>query len=466
MFLKSEKNKDGKSDGFGLTVVGAQWGDEGKGKIVHTLAEQSDLVVRFQGGHNAGHTVVWSGKKFKMHLLPSGVVAGKRSLIAAGVVVDPRALKREVCELRAQGVVVNPKTLGIDLRAAVIMPWHAALDEAREARGAVFGAAIANAKRSTQGVIGTTKRGIGPAYEDRAARFGLVFADLLDANALKEKVFALHHYKQRLLHSMHCGLAESPQKIYTEYATLGREFAAFACDAASEAASAVRNGKRVLFEGAQGTFLDVAFGTYPFVTSSSTIAGGACVGAGVPPSAITRVEGVAKAYTTRVGNGPFPTELFDDVGAHLQRKGVEFGTSTGRSRRCGWLDATMLRRANALNGFDGLHLTKLDVLDGLKEIKIAVALEVGGRTLKEFPILARDAQRAKPVYETLRGFKRVNWKRVVRDGRKKGFDALPPAALAFVRRIEALVGVPILSVSVGERREDIVFANRHSRVYS
>ncbi len=444
--------------GFGLAVIGAQWGDEGKGKIVHTLAEQSDLVVRFQGGHNAGHTVVAGGRKFKLHLVPSGVIAGKRSLIGAGVVVDPRALKRELSELRSNGIHVAPANLGIDYRASVIMPWHPALDEAREQRGGMFGATVAAAKKSTAGVIGTTKRGIGPAYEDRAARIGLYFEDLIDAAVLKEKVFALHHYEQRVLRGMHCGLSQSPQRIYAEYAALGRELAIFACDAASEATNAVMKGKRVLFEGAQGTFLDVSFGTYPFVTSSNTIAGGACVGAGVPPRAITRVEGVAKAYTTRVGNGPFPTELFDAVGEFLQDKGAEVGTSTGRKRRCGWLDATMLRRANQLNGFDGIHLTKLDVLDGLKEIKIAVAHEVRGKRWTEFPIGVRDVQAAKPVYETLGGFKGTNWKRVVEEGKTKGFDALPPAALAYVRRVEALAGVPVLSVSVGERREDIVFA--------
>ena len=446
------------SKGFGLAVIGSQWGDEGKGKIVHTLAEQSDLVVRFQGGHNAGHTVVTNGKKFKLHLVPSGVIAGKRSLIGAGVVIDPRALKQEIAELKKNGVNITPRILGIDYRASIIMPWHPALDEAREKRGAMFGAAVTAAKKSAAGVIGTTKRGIGPAYEDRAARVGLVFADLIDATALREKVFALHHYEQRVLHSLHCGLAESPERIYAEYAALGREFALFACDAASEASGAVAGGARVLFEGAQGTFLDVSFGTYPFVTSSNTIAGGACVGAGVPPRAITRVEGVAKAYTTRVGNGPFPTELFDDVGRHLQEKGAEFGTSTGRRRRCGWLDATMLRRAHQLNGFDGLHLTKLDVLDGLRELKIAVAHEVGGKRLREFPIGVRDAQRAKPIYEKLRGFKGVDWRRVVEEGKKKGFGALPSEALAYVRRIEALAGVPIISVSVGARRDDIVFA--------
>jgi adenylosuccinate synthase len=449
------------SSGFGLAVIGAQWGDEGKGKIVHTLAERCDVVVRFQGGHNAGHTVVTRGRKFKLHLVPSGIVAGKRSLIGAGVVIDPRALKREIAELKAGGVTVTPRVLGIDLRASVIMPWHPALDEAREARGAMFGAAVAAAKKSAgaaAGVIGTTKRGIGPAYEDRAARVGLVFSDLIDDAALKEKVFALHHYKQRLLHSLHCGLAASPQRIYAEYAALGKEFAPYACDAASEAALAVQKGKRVLFEGAQGTFLDVSFGTYPFVTSSNTIAGGACTGAGVPPRAVTRVEGVAKAYTTRVGNGPFPTELFDDVGKHLQERGAEFGTSTGRKRRTGWLDATMLRRAMLLNGFDGIHLTKLDVLDGLREIKIAVAHDVGGKRLREFPIRIQDVARTRPVYEKMKGFARVDWRKVVKQGEKLGFDALPKNALAYVRRVEALAGTPVISVSVGERREDIVFA--------
>jgi adenylosuccinate synthase len=281
---------------------------------------------------------------------------------------------------------------------------------------------------------------------------------LIDDAALKEKVFALHHYKQRLLHSLHCGLAASPQRIYAEYAALGKEFAPYACDAASEAALAVQKGKRVLFEGAQGTFLDVSFGTYPFVTSSNTIAGGACTGAGVPPRAVTRVEGVAKAYTTRVGNGPFPTELFDDVGKHLQERGAEFGTSTGRKRRTGWLDATMLRRAMLLNGFDGIHLTKLDVLDGLREIKIAVAHDVGGKRLREFPIRIQDVARTRPVYEKMKGFARVDWRKVVKQGEKLGFDALPKNALAYVRRVEALAGTPVISVSVGERREDIVFA--------
>ncbi len=436
-----------KQSATGLVIVGSQWGDEGKGKIVDVLSERVDLVVRYQGGNNAGHTVVVGEKKFKLHTLPSGVVRGKRSLVGAGVVVDPRDLMKELLDLEKGGVKVDEKVLGIDARCQVIMPWHNLLDSIGEARAEGAGRKI-----------GTTGRGIGPAYEDRAGRRGIRFEDFLDEAQMKGKIRKLCEEKISIARALGVSDSEirfSSESVVQEYAVLSRMFAKYLCDASSEVNSAVSAGKRVLFEGAQGTLLDNDFGTYPFVTSSHPIAGAACTGIGTPASSITRVEAIVKAYTTRVGEGPFPTELLDDTGRHIREKGGEFGTTTGRPRRTGWLDVPLLRYAHSLNGFTGLHVTKLDVLGGLPELQVCVGYEAGGKLSENAPFLQKDLASAKPVYETLEGFEnltRDEWMAVT----KKGFEALPQNAKKYVRRLEQLVGVPVISVSVGPDRDAII----------
>ncbi len=434
--------------GEATVIVGAQFGDEGKGKIIDALVPGYDLVVRYQGGNNAGHTVVVGNDEYKMHLLPSGVVRRKRCIIAAGVVLDPRVLKEEIDGLAERGLKVDEKILGIDFRTQIIFPWHNALDAAREAG---------------VGKIGTTGRGIGPAYEDRAARTGIRFEDFGDGKRLVEKITRVYGRKRlgRVFPDSPQPLVPPVEEIIKEYAGLSVSLRKFACDACLEINSALAAGKKVLFEGAQGTLLDNDFGTYPFVTSSHPIAGGACTGAGVSPLAIKRVEGVAKAYVTRVGCGPFPTELNDSIGERVRKKGAEYGTTTGRPRRVGWMDVPMLRYAHALNGFSGIHLMKLDVLGGLEELEICVAHEVNGKRAGVFPARARDLEKARPVYAKAKGFKdlsREEWKKTAVKGRKKGFSVLPREARAYVKKIQELAGVPVLSVSVGPERSEIIWA--------
>lgn len=439
--------------GRGIVVVGSQFGDEGKGKIVDTLSDNADIVARYQGGGNAGHTIVANGKTFKLHLLPSGVVRGKRSLICAGVVVDPRILCAEIDELSALGIVVGPSVLGIDVRTHVIFPWHQALE-----------AASGSGKK-----IGTTGKGIGPAYEDAAARTGLRFGELIDSQGLVARLREIAPSKQRLIQGVYAsgvddgGAPEMDvEKIISAYSPLGTLLAPFACDTSHEINSALRGGKRVLFEGAQGTFLDKEFGTYPFVTSSHPIAGGACTGAGVGPTAISEVHGVVKAYTTRVGAGPFPTELADGVGELITQKGREFGTTTGRRRRVGWLDACLLRRSCELNGFTCIHITKLDILGGIGKLKVATSYALPDGAVTDIaPADTELLEKAIPNYEELDGipdFSGEEWRAAVDGGKGNGFNALPANALAYVRRIEGILGVPAASVSVGPGREEIIRA--------
>jgi adenylosuccinate synthase len=428
-------------------VVGAQFGDEGKGKIVDVMAGGMDLIVRYQGGANAGHTIVADGVTYKLHLIPTGVVRGKRSLIGAGVVLDPAALAQELEGLAAGGKEITPAGLGIDFRTHVVLPWHAAIDVARQANKA----------------IGTTGRGIGPAYEDAVARTGITFSDFVQASVLRERLAVIADGKQKQLQLLG-GHGPDAAQVEAEFLELAARLAPFACDVSHELSVAMASGKAVLFEGAQGTHLDRNFGTYPFVTSSSTTSGGACVGAGVPPSAIGEVHGIAKAYTTRVGSGPFPTELMDATGERICEKGREYGTTTGRKRRVGWLDVPMLRRSHELNGFTHIHLTKLDVLEGLPELKIAVGYRLADGTQTDLlPATVKEMDSATPQFISVPGFEEIGeagWKLVAQEGIAKGFAALPEKARQYVEKVEKLVGVRIASASIGPERESIIWAGK------
>jgi len=420
----------------GVVVVGAQWGDEGKGKIVDWLSARADVVVRFQGGHNAGHTLVIDGKTFKLALLPSGLVrGGKLSVIGNGVVVDPWHLLTEIEGIRAQGVEVSPASLVLADNASLILPWHKDIDAAREG---ALGAAQ----------IGTTKRGIGPAYEDRVGRRAIRVADLADPAALDMKIERLlaHHRPLRI------GL-DLPEPdgaaLKAGLLNIAPQVLAYAQPVWKLLDEQVRKGRRILFEGAQGVMLDVDHGTYPFVTSSSVVAGNASAGSGVGPGAISYVLGLAKAYTTRVGAGPFPTEQANEIGQRLGTVGHEFGTNTGRPRRCGWFDSVMVRQACTTSGVGGLALTKLDVLDGFDEIKVCVAYKLNGKTIDYYPAGLTDQAAVEPVYETLKG-----WSGSTRGARS--WANLPPEAVVYVRRLEELVGKPCAMVSTSPEREDVI----------
>ncbi len=420
----------------GVVVVGAQWGDEGKGKIVDWLSHRADVVARFQGGHNAGHTLVIGGVTYKLNLLPSGVVrGGKRSVIGNGVVVDPQQLIDEIDQMARAGITLTPDDLLLAENATLILPWHKDLDAAREQ-------ALADAK------IGTTKRGIGPAYEDKVGRRGVRVADLADEAALDMKLERLiaHHAPLR------AGLglpAPDAAALKADLMAIAPRLLPYSGPAWKYLGESAKLGRRILFEGAQGVMLDVDHGTYPFVTSSNTVAGQAAAGTGLGPRAISYVLGLAKAYTTRVGAGPFPTELDDETGRRLGERGHEFGTVTGRARRCGWFDAVMVRQACAVSGVDGLALTKLDVLDGFDAIRVCTAYRLGGETLDSLPATAAAQAAVKPVFETLAG-----WKASTRGARS--WNDLPAEAVKYVRRLEELVGRPAALVSTSPEREDVI----------
>jgi adenylosuccinate synthase len=424
-----------------LAIIGAQWGDEGKGKIVDLIAPHFDIVARYQGGHNAGHTVIIRrdgvDQKFVLHLIPSGIThPGKTCVIGNGVVVHPEALLTEIDELRAKGIEVNAKNLLISNRAHLILPHHVALDRAIEAgRGG--------------NAVGTTMRGIGPAYEEKMARRGIRAGDLTNPSSLVEKLAHNTEQANRLLHMLG-GEPVDAQKLVEDGLRWSELLAPHVTDTTYFLNQAARQGKSLLLEGAQAVMLDIDHGTYPFVTSSSSAVGGACTGAGIPPSAINATIGVIKAYTTRVGGGPFPTELDDTLGEAIRAKGGEYGASTGRPRRTGWFDAVIARYAVMVNGLDGLALTKLDVLDDLDEIKICVAYRVNGQETDQVPYDADQMNAAEPVYETMPGWKS-------KTVGISNFDELPPLAKAYVNRLSELSGAPFAFISTGaERNETII----------
>jgi len=419
-----------------VVVVGAQWGDEGKGKIVDWLSEQADVVVRFQGGHNAGHTLVIGDKVYKLSLLPSGVVRpGKLSVIGNGVVLDPHALAGEVERLAEQGVSITHENLRVAENATLILSIHRELDALRESGSA-----------GTK--IGTTKRGIGPAYEDKAGRRAIRLMDLADLSALPDKIDRLLTHHNALRRGF--GLEEfKPEAIYEELSSVAPKVLPYMDAVWRLLDDERRAGKRILFEGAQGALLDVDHGTYPFVTSSNTVAGQAATGSGLGPGAVGYVLGIAKAYTTRVGEGPFPTELFDETGELIGQKGKEFGVVTGRKRRCGWFDATLVRQTVRTSGIDGIALTKLDILDGFETIKIGVGYRLDGQTIDYFPASQGAQARVEPIYEEMEG-----WSGSTAGARS--WADLPAQAIKYVRRVEELIGAPVAVLSTSPERDDTI----------
>jgi adenylosuccinate synthase len=420
-----------------VAIIGAQWGDEGKGKIVDLFTDYADIIVRYQGGNNAGHTLVVNGRKTVLHLVPSGALhAEKLCVIGNGVVVDPEILIDEINALRAQGHLTNDEQLRISEQAHVIMPYHKAIDLARE-------------RLRGKGKIGTTGRGIGPAYEDKVARVGIRFVDLLEEDTFREKLTRNIEEKNFYLKAILKEKALDFNKIHDSYGSFREKLKVYVANTGLLLDQEMRAGKRVLFEGAQGTLLDVDHGTYPYVTSSSTITGGACSGSGVGPQLIQQVIGISKAYTTRVGSGPFPTEVDGPEGETLRREGAEFGATTGRSRRCGWFDAVGVRHAVRMNGMTGIALTKLDVLTGFKKIPICTGYRYQGKAVEEFPASSKVMQGAEPIYEEIPG-----WNTALDDVTK--FADLPRPAQNYVKRIEEVIGTEIILVSVGPGREQTI----------
>jgi adenylosuccinate synthase len=418
-----------------VVVVGSQWGDEGKGKIVDWLSERADVVVRYHGGHNAGHTLVIDGVSYKLALLPSGLVQGKLSVIGNGVVVDPHHFVQEMAKLRGQGVKITPEILRIADNAPLILSLHRELDAIRE--------------DSNSGLkIGTTKRGIGPAYEDKVGRRAIRLIDLSEPDTLMVKIERLLGHHNALRRGM--GLVEiEAQKIYDELTSVAAEILPFMDQVWKVLDDKRKAGARILFEGAQGALLDNDHGTYPFVTSSNTVAGQAAAGSGLGPTAIGYVLGITKAYTTRVGEGPFPCELDDDVGRHLATVGREVGVNTGRPRRCGWFDAVLVRQTVKTSGISGIALTKLDVLDGLKEIKVCVGYELDGSRIDYLPASMGAQARVKPIYETLEG-----WSETTAGARS--WADLPAQAIKYVRYIEEQIGAPVAMLSTSPERLDTI----------
>ena len=417
-----------------VTVIGAQWGDEGKGKIIDWLSNRADMVVRFQGGNNAGHTIVVGSATYKLSLLPSGVVQGKRSIIGNGVVVDPWSLLEEIAKVGAAGLKVTPEILVLAENAVLVLPLHRELDALRE--------------EAASQKLGTTKRGIGPAYEDKVGRRAIRAIDLKDPASLPGKIERLlaHHNVLR----KGFGAAEvDAGALLKALNDIAPKIAPFLGSAWRELDQARKAGRRILFEGAQAVLLDIDHGTYPFVTSSNTVAGQAAAGAGVSPRAIGTVLGIVKSYTTRVGEGPFPTELKDAIGEKLGERGHEFGTVTGRKRRCGWFDAVLVRQTCITGGVDGIALTKLDVLDGFDQIKVCVGYQIDGKTLDYLPADANLQARLTPVYETLDG-----WKDTTHGARR--WADLPANAIKYVRRVEELIGAPVALLSTSPDRDDTI----------
>ena len=419
-----------------VVVVGTQWGDEGKGKIVDWLTERASGVVRYQGGHNAGHTLVVNGKKTVLRLIPSGILhTGKRCFIGSGVVVSPEALLSEMAELQQAGIDVT-KQLTIAPTCPLILPYHIALDHAREA-----------AKGDKK--IGTTGRGIGPAYEDKIARRAVRIMDLFQPDVLQQKIKDAVAIYNCQLTGLYGQEALDAEKIYQQTLELADQIKPMVGDVSRELNDMNARGESLLFEGAQGTFLDIDYGTYPFVTSSNCIAGAAAVGSGVGPTKLDYVLGIVKAYTTRVGSGPFPTELFDSVGEDLAERGNEFGAVTGRPRRCGWFDAALMKRSIQVNGISGLCLTKLDVMDGMDSINICVGYDYNGQKIDILPCGSDAVSACTPIYETMPGWQESTFG-------LKSYDALPDNAKAYLKRIEEICGAPIAMISTGPDREETI----------
>ena len=414
-------------------IVGTQWGDEGKGKIVDLLSEHADYVVRFQGGNNAGHTMVVNGKKIISHLIPSGIIQQKKCFIGNGVVVDPFVLLDEIDYLISNNIDVSPEMLKISNRAHLIMPYHQEIDKARE-------------EKKGKNKIGTTGRGIGPCYEDKATRRGIRLCDLQDINIFKEKVKTILEEKNFYLEHYFKVKTIDPDLVIDQFLKIRDRLIPYIADVSVTLFDGISAGKTILFEGAQGTHLDIEHGTYPFVTSSSTVSGNAANGSGVGPGNLDEIIGIVKAYTTRVGEGPFPTELFDEIGVKIQKTGSEFGATTGRKRRCGWLDMVVLKNAVRLNSLTGLAITKLDVLDDLDEIKICIGYEYEGETIYNFPPEIKILEQCTPIYETHAG-----WKQKTSDIVK--YENLPENAKKYLDRVSELANVSIKIVSVGPGRE-------------
>ncbi len=419
-----------------LVVIGTQWGDEGKGKYIDILSSDTDYVVRFSGGNNAGHTIVYDGVKYALHLVPSGILRkDKTCIIANGVVIDPAVLLDEICNLK-KGTDELAELLISD-RAHVIMPWHIEIDSLQEIL------------RGKDG-LGTTKRGIGPAYADKAERSGIRMGDLLDPDIFKEKVYTNIKIKNAIIEKVYGGKPLDAEKIIEDYLGYAQKLKPFIRDVNAIIHKALEEGKSVLFEGAQATFLDLDFGTYPYVTSSNPIAGGVCTGAGVGPKMITDVLGVFKAYTSRVGAGPFVTEQINEIGDTIRELGHEYGTTTGRPRRCGWLDAVMLKYAARLNGLTGLCLNHLDTIGKLDTIKMCVSYKLDGEIIDYYPSNLKELERCEPVYEEFQSWKDVDISKF------KRYEMLPEAAKKYLKRIEEVIGVPIKYVGVGPEREQTI----------
>lgn len=424
----------------GSVVIGAQWGDEGKGKITDFLAAKADVVVRYQGGNNAGHTVEVDDKKYKLHLIPSGILNDNAlCVIGDGVVVDPEALIDEMMYLENEGVSVTPKKLVISDRAHLIMPYHKVIDSLSE-------------KSKGKADIGTTGKGIGPCYADKHERSGIRMCDLLHPDAFKEKLNANVITKNKIIKALYDGEELNSSEIYTKYMEYAETIEKFVRDTTVVLYEALKSDKKVLFEGAQGTLLDIDYGTYPFVTSSHPISGGVCIGAGVGPTAITSAVGVCKAYTTRVGKGPFPTELENELGDHIREKGFEYGTTTGRPRRCGWLDLVIVKYGARISGLTDIAITKLDTLSGMDKLMVCTGYELDGKVIDYFPASLEDLARCKPVYEEMDG-----WDDSVQYAKR--FDDLHGNAKKYLRKIEEYTETRISIVSVGPNREQTIVVN-------
>ncbi len=419
-----------------VVIIGTQWGDEGKGKVVDLLAEHADVVVRFQGGNNAGHTMVVQGKQFISHLVPSGILQGKTCYLGNGMVIDPGVLLEELDYLSDHGISVGPDQVRISEKAHVIMPYHKSLDHAREIK-------------KGNNKIGTTGRGIGPCYEDKASRRGIRFIELTNSNIFAERVKSILEEKNFTLEKYLSAASLKADEIIDTYTAYAARLAPYVGNISVELHRSLRTGKQILFEGAQGTHLDIDHGTYPFVTSSNTLSGNACCGAGIGPKEIQHVIGIVKAYTTRVGRGPFPSELFDDIGDTIQEKGAEFGATTGRRRRCGWLDTVILNNAVRLNGLTGLAVTKLDVLGGLDSLNICTGYEYQGKTLDYFPGDLQILGECKPIYETHPG-----WSEDISGIRN--YNDLPENTKKYLRRIEEIAETPIQIISIGPARDETI----------